>query len=236
MKKLIIAVLIVLLSSVSTLHALDLLTDAKKAYEEGNYSKSLEIIRPLALAKNPDAQTKLGVLYENGHGVTQDYAEAMKWYKLAAAQDYSKAQGRLGLLYFNGKGVTQDYVEALKWYKLAVKKGDATSQNNLGVLYASEKAGVRNDVEAMKWFKLAAEKGYKLAQLSLGAMYFKNDSIKSFMWIALSLAHGNEKLEGEKSSIAKELLDSLAKEMSASEISEAQRLAFDCQIKKYKGC
>jgi hypothetical protein len=25
-------------------------------------------------------------MYENGQGVTQDYAEAVKWYRLAAAQ------------------------------------------------------------------------------------------------------------------------------------------------------
>ena len=33
-----------------------------------------------------DAQYNLGVMYANGHGVSQDYAEAAKWYRLAAEQ------------------------------------------------------------------------------------------------------------------------------------------------------
>ena len=34
------------------------------------------------------AQYNLGVMYENGQGVPQDYKEAVKWYRLAAEQGY----------------------------------------------------------------------------------------------------------------------------------------------------
>jgi TPR repeat protein len=31
-----------------------------------------------------DAQLLLGIMYEGGQGVSQDYAEALKWYRKAA--------------------------------------------------------------------------------------------------------------------------------------------------------
>ena len=63
----------------------------------------------------------VGLLYAEGQGVVQDYAETVKWYKLAAAQGDAGAQFNLGWLYANGQGVVQDYAEAVKWWKLAVQ-------------------------------------------------------------------------------------------------------------------
>ena len=37
------------------------------------------------------AQFNLGVLYENGHGIPQDYSLAYVWYNIAAAQGHAKA-------------------------------------------------------------------------------------------------------------------------------------------------
>jgi TPR repeat protein len=63
------------------------------------------------------AQGNLGYMYDTGKGVPQDYAEAMKWYRLAAEQGVAKAQNNLGYMYDKGRGVSQDYVEAVKWYR-----------------------------------------------------------------------------------------------------------------------
>ena len=64
-------------------------------------------------------------MYKKGWGVLQDYAEAVKWYRLAAEQGYAKAQNNLGVRYENGEGVLQDYAEAMKWYRLAAEQGRA---------------------------------------------------------------------------------------------------------------
>jgi uncharacterized protein len=64
-------------------------------------------------------------MYKNGNGVVQDYAEAVKWYRLAAEQGYADAQYNLGLMYDYGNGVVQDYAEAVKWYRLAAEQGNA---------------------------------------------------------------------------------------------------------------
>ena len=48
-----------------------------------------------------------------GKGVEQDYAEAVKWYRLAAEQGTADAQNNLGYAYYYGNGVEQDYAEAV---------------------------------------------------------------------------------------------------------------------------
>ncbi len=57
-----------------------------------------------------------------GRGVPQNYAEAAKWYRLAADGGYDKARFNLALMYNNGTGVTQDYIQAHKWYNLAAAR------------------------------------------------------------------------------------------------------------------
>ena len=71
------------------------------------------------------AQNNLGVIYEIGEGVPQDYKEAVKWYRKAAEQGFAKGQYNLGRSYHNGQGVPQDYKEAFKWYTKAAEQGFA---------------------------------------------------------------------------------------------------------------
>ena len=74
-------------------------------------------------------------MYYIGEGVPQDYAEAVKWYRLAADQGEASAQSDLGFMYAYGTGVPQDYAEAVKWYRLAAAQGEADAQYNLGLMY-----------------------------------------------------------------------------------------------------
>jgi TPR repeat protein len=51
--------------------------------------------------------------------VPQDFQEAVKWYRLAAAQGNEFAQFNLGVMYTKGRGVRQDFVRAYMWFNLA---------------------------------------------------------------------------------------------------------------------
>jgi uncharacterized protein len=53
------------------------LEDGQAAYRRGDYATELALLRPLADQGNAVAQTGLGWMYEYGHGVPQDYAEAL---------------------------------------------------------------------------------------------------------------------------------------------------------------
>ena len=73
----------------------------------------------------------MGELYEDGEeGVEQDYQEAVKWFRLAAAQGHANAQNDLGLMYATGQGVPQDYVRAHMWFSLAAAKGFSEALQN----------------------------------------------------------------------------------------------------------
>ena len=74
------------------------------------------------------AQYNLGMMYGNGEGVSRDYKESVKWFKLAAKQGIAQAQYNLGVMYGNGRIVPQDYKEAVKWYRLAADQGYAKAQ------------------------------------------------------------------------------------------------------------
>lgn len=71
--------------------------------------KAYEWFEKAARQNYADAQFALGVSYEYGHGVTQDYNRAKQWYEKVAAQDDKNALNNLGMMYLDGKGVEQDY-------------------------------------------------------------------------------------------------------------------------------
>ena len=67
-------------------------------------------------------------MYALGQGVTQDYAEAVKWFRRAADQGLAQAQTKLGAMYSMGDGVTQDYVIAHMWFNIAAASGNANAE------------------------------------------------------------------------------------------------------------
>ena len=101
------------------------------AYKAGDYTAAFAILKPLAEAGGAEAQAWLGFMYDEGRGVSQNYAEAVKWYRLAAEAGDASAQNNLGVMYADGKGVSQDYAEAVKWFRRAAEQGNATAQETL---------------------------------------------------------------------------------------------------------
>ena len=81
--------------------------------------QSADLYRLAAQQGNASAQFDLGLLYDNGEGVAQDYTLAAKWYRKAAEQGLPRAQFNLGSLYAGGQGVGRDYVESWFWLNLA---------------------------------------------------------------------------------------------------------------------
>lgn len=99
-----------------------------------------------------------------------DYAEAVRWYRLAAEQGFPPAQVRLGYAYAEGQGVPQDDAEAVRWYRLAVEQG--YGQYGLSQMYYAGRGGLPRDYRAaVRYLRLAAEQGHESAQVKLGAMY-----------------------------------------------------------------
>jgi TPR repeat protein len=82
----------------------------------------IDALRVRAEQGDASAQFNLGSRYDNGLGVPQDDAEAVRWYRLSAEQGVARAQVNLGVMYGNGEGVPQDDVEAHMWFNLAASR------------------------------------------------------------------------------------------------------------------
>jgi uncharacterized protein len=142
-----------------------------RAYERGDYVTVYRELLPLARRGDVFAQGILGVLYHDGLGVPQDYAEAAKWFQLAATQGLAVAQYRLALQYKTGRGLPLSYMEAAKWFRLAATQGNADAQFALGLMYFQGEGIPQDHAEAAKWFRTAAEHGQSGAQGMLGTLY-----------------------------------------------------------------
>jgi hypothetical protein len=183
----------------------------------------------------PEAQFNLGLMYDKGQGVPQDYAEAAKWYRKAAEQGNAEAQYNLGMMYYAGQGVPQDHAVAAKWYRKAAEQGNASAQFNLGLMYDKRQGVPQNFPEAVKWYRKAAEQGNAEAQYNLGMMYFAGlgvpkDYALAHMWFHLSTSRypASEKTKRERAELSREIA---ASKMTPAQIAEAQRFALEWKPK-----
>lgn len=113
---------------------------------------------------SPADQYKLGNVYFRGEGVPKDYAQAVKWYRMAADQGMPASQYMMGVIYDRGEGLPQDFAEAVAWYRKAGEQGYVAAQFELGNKYASGEGVPQNYAEAYVWFSLAAAAGHKMAR------------------------------------------------------------------------
>ena len=89
----------------------------------------------------------------------QDYAEAVKWYRLAAAQGFAPAQANLGVMYAKGQGVPMDDVRAHMWFNLAAVKGDTSAAKNRDI--AASKMTPQQMAEAQKLARECQARNFK---------------------------------------------------------------------------
>ena len=124
----------------------------------------------------PRAQFKLGELYENGHVVQQDYAQARHWYEKAAEQGYAAAQYNLGALYMK-EGLLRDSKQARQarsWFEKAAKQGNADAQFLLATMYLVTQQDYARAVDLLE---KAVAQGHAAAQRALGNLYLYGEGV-----------------------------------------------------------
>ena len=139
------------------------------AYKDGHYETAYNKFRPLAEKGHAGSQNYLGIMYNNGNYVRQDFAAAYMMYKLAEANGDTKhapnnrkklfknmtqnqiarAYNYLGVKYQEGKSVNRNYVLAIAYYYFARKKGETqyayeNYQQLWGKMTAIERANALN--------------------------------------------------------------------------------------------
>jgi putative methionine-R-sulfoxide reductase with GAF domain len=94
----------------------------------------LSSLRKLADGGDPAAQFAIGARYATGENVKQDYAEAMRWFGMAAERGHIVAQDTLGAYYWAGRGVPKDVSKAYFWSVLAEAGGNRASKYRVTAL------------------------------------------------------------------------------------------------------
>ena len=127
---------------------------------------------------DPNAQVLLGLKYESGEDVPEDYSLALKWYREAANKNNPSGECQLARLYKYGNGITKNEIEALRLTRLSAGQGNARCQRNLGFMYEYGEAGLTKDTkEAVSWYRKGAAQGDSGSEYALGHIYAEGDVV-----------------------------------------------------------
>jgi uncharacterized protein len=180
----------------------------KKAIPSASAETSLTSLQYAAEGGHPVAQWKLGRMYANGDGVTQDDLRAFEYFSRIAnahAEDSPSAPQAaivanafvaLGRYYLNGipnSKIKSDPERAREMFSYAASYfGNADAQYDLARLYLKGAGSSRDDFRyGARWLGLAAQKGQHQAQALLGQMLFNGDQLprqaaRGLMWLTLA--------------------------------------------------
>ena len=203
-----------------------------EAYENGDFTRALDEFRQLAGQGLSLAKYNLGVMYDNGHGVSEDDKAAFRWFSEAAEDGVSEAWFNLGEMYRSGEGVKVDLSEAIKWLERAALSEDDDAYYSLGLAFEAQNAD-ESLSKAFSWYLIGAEAGHALSQYSLANLYANGSGVdtnyfRAYMWATLSSLGGAPD--------AGRLKSFLAKEMTRSELDVAQNAAASCLEMAYIDC
>lgn len=165
--------------------------------EQPQYSpQAVASMKSQALAGDARAEIELGLMYQKGLGVQQDYGQARAWYQKAADQGNATAEDNLGILYLNGWGISKNYGRALAYFQKAAAQGNASAEYDLGWMYQNGAGVPPDDVQAIAWYQKAAAQGEVEAETSLGWMYqrangFPQDYAQAITWFQKGAAQGD---------------------------------------------
>lgn len=144
---------------------------------------------------DPKAQHSMGESFESGQVVAVNFAEAVKWYRLAAEQNYAPAQYSLGMCYGRGKGVEMDRFAAYHWFCKGADQNHLPSMSNVGWNLEHGSGVAKDEKEAVERYRKAAEQNYRGCQLHLARCYENGigvsmNKIEAYAWYSLAAAQG----------------------------------------------
>ena len=230
----------------------DLFDTAINSLGRKEFTTALQLFTDLANRGMAEAQINLGMMFESGQGVLQNFDEAIKWYQLAASQGLIKAQEKLKLLinkaaaaqvnfglgvaFENGQGVPQDIMEAIRWYQLSADQGLIKAQEKLNLLLNKKfsKTVVKNKIIRPTNQAITKAKEEKLARIreQKNRREKYNIEIRNLRTTATSLRSELEQIklervraiEANNQAIAKAKEDNLARLMEKHILEEKNKL------------
>jgi TPR repeat protein len=126
---------------------------------EKNHKAAFEIFDRLRGIDYLEAYFYMGLYYQEGLAVQQNYETARRFYTIGATKGDAYSYNQLGQMYAEGLGVKQDYKFAFEYYTLAHEGGDNLAAANIGWMYYNG-LGVEQDYgKAFEWTNKAVSDG-----------------------------------------------------------------------------
>lgn len=161
---------VMVLASLGSLHAL---ADVKTAYQQlraGHYAQALQLALPDARKGNPKASELVGYLYMKGQDTPQNYKLAYEYLHRAAKAGQTSAQANLGVLLLNGWGTEKNLAQAFQFFEQAAIKDNPFAQVQVAQMLLNGQ-GIERDIDkAVELLKKAAEAKYPEAQVRLASL------------------------------------------------------------------
>ncbi len=144
---------------------------AEQAIKDNDMISATPLYQKAADQGYAPAQAALArILFQAEYGT-----DAVRYYKMAAAQGNAEGEFGLGSMYAEGKGVKKDLKAAREWITKAAEQGypqavdviaDAYIQRGLGL-----DAAAANSPDALRWVTKSAEHEYVPSMLALAQAY-----------------------------------------------------------------
>ncbi|MCR6643605.1 MAG: sel1 repeat family protein [Terricaulis sp.] len=151
----------------------------------------------------------LGLLYWRGLGGERQQAEAVALFERAAASGHSAAQTAYAMALRAGTGTKQDLNAARALFREAAGAGDKTAMVELAAMSPPD--------DARYWMLRAGELGHAPAMVFLADILMRREPIEALAWLYTAATISGEDAPRKRAA-------ALAREMSAAEIDEAQKL------------
>lgn len=127
-----------------------------KGIPQPNHVEAFIYVNKAANSHVAQAEHLLGVMYEYGLGVDQNFKNAAEFYKRAAEQKYIESMYHLALMYMFGRGVAMNYPRALALLEAGGIADHAPSCYYLGIMKTYGYGTPVDYNEAARWFEKAA--------------------------------------------------------------------------------
>ena len=99
--------------------------------QKKDFYEASDVCQSMAQKGDKNAQFSLALMYYEGNGLMVDLAQAQKWMRKAALQNYNQAQYNLGIMIANGQGSSADLVEAFAWLNIAAENGYSAAADSV---------------------------------------------------------------------------------------------------------
>ena len=133
----------------------------------GRFSEAFADWRAAAEQGDAVSALYLGVLYDTGFGVTQDYPRALAWYERSGRGGNVTAMFNAAVMYDAGRGTAPDPAAAIAWYRRSIDAGSGRAAYNLALMYQSGSGTGRDREQAVRLYQVAAGRGVDAARMHL---------------------------------------------------------------------